>query len=157
MKQFSNSVCSRRTDQTFRLQIQQLVTSHENRHSEVFTINSFSAQLFKVYSSMFKFGRLHFPFLKSFGNILINKMQKMLIPGETARYEPTHLDLYCLQTSYLILSYVCSQLTSETFQNTRLSTQRTEKIQTNAHAECWGSFTCDTANIMKLFWWKTSL
>ena len=58
-------------------------------------VNSFSAELFKVDCPMFKIGRLYFSFKTSL-DYLITKRQTMLISGETARYELTHLNQYCL-------------------------------------------------------------
>ena len=66
--------------------------------SFVTMFNSFSAELFKVDSSMFKIVRLHFSCNHwVVWTILITKRRTMLISGETDRYELTHLNQYCLQ------------------------------------------------------------
>ena len=65
--------------------------------------NSLSAKLFKVDSSMFKFGCFYFTCYNSFCIIRITTRQTMLISGETVRYELTHLNQYCLQKAQYCL------------------------------------------------------
>ena len=51
---------------------------------------------------MFKIERLNFSFNKSLDFILITERQTMLISGETARYELTHLNQNCLQKNTIL-------------------------------------------------------